>query len=65
MSLTSLTIILLNVDFDRSLVNYFVSKTEQRYLEGTKLLAPIINARRNEEMKRESEKPVGRSVYLC
>ena len=50
--------------FCRSLVNYFASKTLQRNREGTKLLAPIIAARRREEMKGETEKPVRPSFYL-
>ena len=60
----SLRIVRLNLVFNHSLVNYFVSQRDQRNLEATKLLEPIIDARRNEEMKGGTEKPVWLSVYL-
>ena len=53
----SLGFILLNIDFHFSIVNYFVNKMAQRYREGEKLLAPVIDARRD-EMKGGTENPV-------
>ena len=50
--------------FYRSVVNYFASKTLKHNREGTKLLEPIIAARRDEEMKGGTEKPVRPFVYL-
>ena len=55
--------VILNMTFYRSLVNYFASKTLKRNHEGTKLLEPIIAARRDEEMKGGTEKPVRPCIY--
>ena len=60
----SLGFILLSIDFHFSIVNYFVNKMAQCYREGAKLHGPMIDARRDEEMKGGTENPVLPSIPL-